>query len=109
MPKPRPFETGMTLLRRDRSNTVGYSPADSSDDQIINEWVAQAHPHTTVEAINSPPGFVAECEMAPGALAIGRTEEEARQQMQSVLSGWASLVLEDGGDLPYQHRVATTP
>lgn len=33
-------------------------------------------------------------------LAIGRTEEEARQRMQSVLFGWASLVVENGGELP---------
>ena len=81
----------------DREHSRSLTPRH---DQIISEWVAQAHPHTTVEAITSPPGFVAECDAAPGALAIGRSEQQAREQMRSVLFGWASLVAEDGDDLP---------
>ena len=100
MPKLRQLKTGMTRLRRSRSAVVRSSSLTSCHDQIISEWVAQAHPHTTVEAVSSPPGFVAECDAAPGALAIGRTEQQAREQMRSVLFGWASLVAEDGDDLP---------
>ena len=56
--------------------------------------------HAAVEAIESPRGFVAECEPAPGALSFGCTAEEALEEMRSVLCGWASLVVETGGDLP---------
>ena len=100
MPKLRQLAMGMPRLWRSRSADVRSSSLTSRHDQTISEWVAQAHPHATVEAISSPPGFVAECDVAPGALAIGRTEQQAREQMRSVLFGWASLVVEDGDDLP---------
>jgi len=72
----------------------------SSDDGRIREWVAQAHERTAVEAIESPPGFVADCDAAPGALAFASTAEAAIEEMRSVLLGWASLRVERGHDLP---------
>ena len=69
-------------------------------DGRIREWVAQAHERTAVEAIESPPGFVAECDAAPGALAFASTAEAAIEEMRSVLHGWASLRVERSHDLP---------
>ena len=53
-----------------------------------------------MEAIRSPAGFVAECDAAPGALAFGCSEAEARDEMRSVLFDWASLGLQCGHGLP---------
>jgi len=72
----------------------------SGDDGRIREWVSQAHERTAVEAIESPPGFVADCDAAPGALAFASTAEAAIEEMRSVLLGWASLRVERGHDLP---------
>lgn len=76
----------------------------SGDGGRIREWVAQAHERTAVEAIESPPGFVAECDAAPGALAFASTAEAAIEEMRSVLHGWASLRVERGHDLPHLRR-----
>ena len=53
-----------------------------------------------MEAIESPRGFVADCDAAPGALAFATTAEVAIEEMRSVLLGWASLRVERGHDLP---------
>ena len=66
----------------------------------ISEWVAQAHERTAVEAIELPPGFVADCDAAPGALAFASTAEAAIEEMRSVLLGWASLRVDRGYALP---------
>ena len=80
----------------------------SGGGQRIHEWVAQAHERTAVEAIESPPGFVADCDAAPGALAFASTAEAAIEEMRSVLLGWASLRVERGHDLPHLRRDAAT-
>ena len=72
----------------------------SGADGKIREWVAQAHERTAVEAIESPPGYVADCDAAPGALAFASTAEAAIEEMRSVLLGWASLRVKRGHDLP---------
>ena len=90
------------MLRRPAVTGSGppVSVSLSGDDRRIREWVAQAHERTAVEAIESPPGFVADCDAAPGALAFANTAEAAVEEMRSVLLGWASLRVERGHDLP---------
>ena len=67
----------------------------------IGDWVAAARQRTTLEHIDDPEGFVAECEAAPGAVAFGRTMEEARDEMRTVLIDWATLRVERGYSLPH--------
>lgn len=89
------------MLRRPAVTRPGPLVSElSGDDGRIREWVAQAQERTAVEAIESPPGFVAECDAAPGALAFASTAEAALEEMRSVLHGWASLRVERGHDLP---------
>ena len=66
----------------------------------VDEWVAEAFTHTVVERIESPPGFLADCVVAPGAITVGRSEQEARDEMRSALSDWANLRVARGYDLP---------
>ena len=80
----------------------------SGSGQSISEWVAQTHERTAVEAIESPLGFVADCDAAPGALTFASTAEAAIEEMRSVLLGWASLRVERGHDLPHLRRDAAT-
>ncbi len=67
----------------------------------IGDWAAAAWGRTTVERIDDPEGFVAECEAAPGSLAFGRTAQEARDEMRTVLLDWATLRVERGYRLPH--------
>ena len=69
-------------------------------EQLIDKWVAQAHPHTTVEANGTPEGFVAVCPPAPGAFTFADTEQQAIHDMRSALSGWAYFSLVDNQELP---------
>ncbi len=79
------------------------------DEQQIADWVAEAWRRTTVEQIDDPEGFVAECDAAPGSIAFGRTATAARQEMQTVLLDWATLRIERGYSLPQVHgTVAAT-
>ena len=66
----------------------------------VDEWVAEAFTHTVVERIDSPPGFLADCVVAPGAITVGRSEQEARDEMRSALTDWANLRVTRGYDLP---------
>ena len=69
-------------------------------EQVIDAWVDRAHPYTTVEPNGEPEGFVAVCPPAPGAFAFAETEQEALDDMRSVLIGWAHFSLADGQELP---------
>ena len=68
--------------------------------RCVDEWVAEAFTHTVVERIDSPPGFLADCVVAPGAITVGRSEQEARDEMRSALTDWANLRVARGYDLP---------
>ncbi len=70
-------------------------------DQQIESWATAAWALTTVDRIDDPDGFVAECAAAPGALAFGLTIEKARNEMRTVLLDWAKLRIERGYDLPH--------
>ena len=67
----------------------------------IDDWVAKAWDRSIVEPIADPEGYVAECDAAPGAVAFGRTAEEARAEMRTVLIDWAALRVERGYSLPH--------
>ncbi|MCY4067918.1 MAG: hypothetical protein OXE79_02255 [Acidimicrobiaceae bacterium] len=71
-----------------------------ASEQQIDDWADAAWHRTTVEQIEDPEGFVAECAEAPGALAFGRTEQQARDEMRTVLLDWAQLRVARGHGLP---------
>ena len=82
------FEEEFILIRRLRRRPVGTPCRE------------QAYPHTTVESLGGMGGFIADCEAAPGAITVGRTEHEAFAEMRSALSDWAGLMLRRGYPLP---------
>ena len=75
----------------------------------VDEWVAEAFTHTVVERIDSPPGFLANCVVAPGAITVGHSEQEARDEMHSALTDWANLRVARGNDLPELADNAAAP
>ncbi len=83
---------------RVRYGTTTGLPRDQEG--LIHEWVDRAHPHTAVEQIDDPKGFVALCAPARGAIACGYSEQEAIDEMRSVLFGWAYFSVVFGQDLP---------
>ena len=86
------------LTRRRRRADCGKLAAP--DKQRVNDWIQQAYPRTTVESLGGLGGFIADCEAAPGAITVGRTEHEALAEMRSALHDWASLMLRRGYPLP---------
>ena len=69
-------------------------------ERFIDDWVDRAHPHTVVEPVGDPEGFVALCPPARGAIAFADTEQEAINEMRDVLSGWAYFSLDSGQNPP---------
>ena len=92
---------GSVSKRRDsRRGVLAEQPQPMVGRPRVDEWVAEAFTHTVVERIDSPPGFLADCVMAPGAITVGRSEQEARDEMRSALTDWANLRVARGYDLP---------
>ena len=92
----RSLSAGALILKR-RSAAQPAPPAVCGDVEV---WAAEAHAHTVVERIDSHPGFLADCLAAPGAITVGRTEQEALDDMRSALIGWANVRVSRGYDLP---------
>ncbi len=89
-----------TRLSRFGSPPRPRHPPPPHCEQLIDEWVERAHPHTTAETNGTPEGFVAVCAPAPGAFTFADTEQEAIDDMRSALFGWAYFSLVDGQALP---------
>ena len=75
-------------------------PADdgTAHEGLIERWAEVAVSRATVRAINDPAGVVATVEGIDGAWGFGQSEDEALDDLRSVLVDWASLKLEDGDD-----------
>ena len=84
-------------VRRRPKHSEPVSPVSR---QRVDEWVAWAQTHTVVEKIGSPPGFLADCDVAPGAITVGHSPQEALDEMRSALIDWANLRAARGYDLP---------
>lgn len=97
MKKVRRSLSAKTVILKRRG---AESPAPAAGCGNVEAWAAEAHQHTVVERIDSHPGFLADCVAAPGAITVGRTEQEALDEMRSALIGWASLRISRGYDLP---------
>ena len=95
-----PRDTNGRFTRRTRPQGPDEAVLDSECRQRIEEWVAEASTHTIVERIDSRPGFLADCVVAPGAITVGHDEQEARDEMRSALTDWANLRVSRGYDLP---------
>ena len=63
---PRDANGQFTRKKRPEAPDAVLAPPVSR--QRVDEWVAWAQTHTVVEKIDSPPGFLADCAVAPGAI-----------------------------------------
>ena len=75
-------------------------PADDGTvpERLIELWAEVAVSHAMVRTINDPAGLVATVAGIDGAWGFGQSEDEALDDLRSVLVDWASLKLEDGDD-----------
>lgn len=102
--------SGSVSERRDsRRGGVAEEPQPRIGRSCVDEWVAEAFTRTVVDKIDSPPGFLADCVVAPGAITVGRSEQEARDEMRSALTDWANLRVARGYDLPELPSRAAAP
>lgn len=62
-----------------------------------------------MERIDSPPGFLADCVVAPGAITVGGSEQQSLHEMRSALADWANLRVARGYPLPELASGAATP
>ena len=97
------------FTRKARPEPPNASLASPVGRPRVDEWVAEAFTHTVVERIDSPPGFLADCVVAPGAITVGSSEQEARDEMRSALTDWANLRVARGYDLPELDGGAAAP
>ena len=67
-------------------------------EKLIDRWAEVAVSHSIVRTINDPAGLIATVAGIDGAWGFGQSEDEALDDLRSVLLDWASLKLEDGDD-----------
>jgi len=70
----------------------------SARERLVEGWAEAAVSHATVRTINDPAGLVATVAGIDGAWGFGQSEDEALDDLKSVLVDWASLKLQDGDD-----------
>ena len=93
---PRDANGQFTRKKRPEAPDAVLAPPVSR--QRVDEWVARAQTHTVVEKIDSPPGFLADCVVAPGAITVGHSPQEAtggsaRPQSRRPASSVSSLLI----------------
>ncbi len=79
---------------------------------LVERWANAAVSHATVRTINDPAGLLAAVAGIDGAWGFGQSEDEALDDLRTVLVDWASLKLADGDDdIPTMEGVhlATAP
>ena len=83
------------MERERRGNVSGRGQIDATD---VERWAKVAVSHAVVRTINDPAGVVATVAGIDGAWGFGQSEDEALEDLRSVLVDWATLKLEDGDD-----------
>ena len=64
----------------------------------VERWAEATASHAMVRTIDDPIGLIAAVAGIDGAWGFGQSEDEALDDLRSVLVDWASLKLEDGDD-----------
>ncbi len=80
----------------------GQRPA--ARERLVERWAEDAVSHAIVRTIDDPAGLVATVAGIDGAWGFGQSEDEALDDLRSVLVDWASLTLQDGDDIPSEAR-----
>lgn len=70
----------------------------SARDRLVASWAEIAVSHAAVRGLDDLSGHVATVVGIQGAWGVGDSEEEALDELRSVLIGWACLKLEDRDD-----------
>ena len=113
----------MKQKRHQAGAVVAIEPAPGShsdhrsDDRtapegLVEHWADKAVTQATVQTLNDPAGHLATVAGIDGPWGFGQSEDEALDDLRSVLVDWASLKLEDGDDdIPIMEgvRLVTAP
>ena len=67
-------------------------------ERLVERWAEVAVSYAIVRTIDDPAGLIATVAGIDGAWGFGQSEDEALDDLRSVLVDWASLKLEDGDD-----------
>ena len=89
------------MERKRRSNILDIEPQadeEAARERSIEHWAEVAVSQATVQVIHDPAGLIATVAGIEGAWGFGQSEDEALDDLRSVLVDWASLKLEDGDD-----------
>ena len=70
-------------------------------DKSIARWAEVAVSHAATRRIDNPPGLIATVEGVEGAWGFGDTDDDALEDLESVLRDWAAMKLREGDkDIP---------
>ncbi len=86
------IETSTTALN------VEPPPAGHPLEKLIDQWAEIAVSHAMVRTTKDPAGLIATVAGIDGAWGFGQSEDEALDDLRSVLVDWVNLKLEDGDD-----------
>jgi predicted RNase H-like HicB family nuclease len=67
---------------------------------MFGEYIQAAMERATYEIIDNPEPFYGEVPELEGVWATGKTLEECRKELQSVIEGWIALKLRLGHPIP---------
>jgi predicted RNase H-like HicB family nuclease len=78
----------------------GIYPGGDNNQVMFAEYIQAAMERATYEIIDDPEPFYGEVPKLQGVWATGKTLEECRKELQSVIEGWIALKLRLGHPIP---------
>ncbi len=78
----------------------GIYPGNDNIQAMFAEYIQAAMDKATYEIIDDPEPFYGEVPELQGIWATGKTLEECRKELQSVIEGWIALKLRLGHPIP---------
>jgi predicted RNase H-like HicB family nuclease len=76
---------------------------------VLNDYIRAALKRAVYEELEEGEGWFASVAELPGSWAAGKTIEETREELASVLEGWLILALREGDTLPVLDGLDLTP
>ena len=98
--QPLNFESSRTnkITTGETINIDDTHSPEAATQMLIEQWAEIAVSHATVRDIKDPVGMIAKVVGIKGALGFGHSEQEALDELKSVLIDWVTLKLDDGDD-----------
>lgn len=78
----------------------GYNLITDNNLAMFAEYISAAMERATYETIDDPKPYYGEVPELQGVWATGKTMDECRKELQSVIEGWLALKLRLGHPIP---------